>query len=640
MTRTWLYRRLLVILLLWLTAALRLHHSLQLGTQTDEGIHIAAAEQIASNGVKLYGELFENRTPGVHWLLAGAYKLTGPSVYTGRLLSISMAVLTVTALFTAAIQAAPLATYRVRFWGGILAAALFALAPLPLFWARYTMLEHFAAAAAAGSIAALLYGLNHRSPAATFSAGLLASLAVLFKQTELTLIAATAVALLLWLWLERERRATHLLLFWCSGALLIAILFLAVLAWQGVLSPFFVLLSGAERIQPLANLGAKAQTAAHWAIRRPHSLLALAALLLTLRRRTPQLLLLLLWAAAAWSALFLPARLDLTSGGFSHYLIVPAAAISALIGAALAANADLFSDSRYAKYIALTVLVASLLATPGWFQDLSAAINEAEYPQPTFAAERRIGHAASLLAAESEPIVVLSNAVFYHWAQRRPASRFFHYPAYFSESDIGATAAAELTEILANRHVGAHAGAVLISRMHLQERLPPSLLDALWQEWTPVALFPYPYQRDVILFRPRLVAAAAPAQASFDAGIDLISIEYEQLDGDIYLATLVWQAVQPPQLDYTVFVHVLDAQGQLVAQADSVPMAGFRPTSGWHAGELIVDYHWIELPPTANRDELSLSAGLYLPQSGERIPVQIHNHLLASENDAIKLPLE
>jgi hypothetical protein len=543
----------------------------------------------------------------------------------------------VAALFTAAFQAAPLAPPNARFSGGFLAAALFALAPLPLFWARYTMLEHFAAAAAAGSIAALLYGLNHQSPIATLGAGLLGGLAVLFKQTELTLIAATGLALLVWLFLHRDRCTTRLILLWGAGALLLATLFLAVLTWQGVLSPFFEFLSGAERIRPLANLDEKALAAWQWALQRPHSVLALVALLIALRRRTPELLLLVLWAGATAAALFLPSELDLSPGGFSHYVIVPVAAISALIGAAFATNAGIQSI-RYTKFLPLLAVVTSLLTVPGWIQDLSAAVSEAQYPQPSFAEEKRISRAASLLTADadSQPIVVLSNAVFYHWAQRRPASRFFHFPAYFTESAIGDTAAAQLADILANRQ----AGAVLISRMHLQERLPPSLLDVLWQEWTPVALFPYAYQRDVILFQPQVAASGGPAMASFEAGIDLISVESQQLAGDTYLAKLVWQAQQAPDEDYTVFVHVLDAQGQLVTQADSVPVAGFRPTSGWHDGELIVDYHWIELPPTADKSGLWLSAGLYVPQTGARIPVQVHDSALIAENDAIRLRLE
>lgn len=53
----------------------------QLGAQSDEGVHITIAERLAAGDV-LYLELFENRTPGVEWLLALFFKVAGPSVLT------------------------------------------------------------------------------------------------------------------------------------------------------------------------------------------------------------------------------------------------------------------------------------------------------------------------------------------------------------------------------------------------------------------------------------------------------------------------------------------------------------------------------------------------------------------------------
>ena len=44
--------------------------------------------------------------------------------------------------------------------------------------------------------------------------------------------------------------------------------------------------------------------------------------------------------------------------------------------------------------------------------------------------------------------------------------------------------------------------------------------------------------------------------------------------------TLVWQALRPPDADYVVFVHLMDATGKLVAQSDATP-AGDYPTSRW-----------------------------------------------------------
>jgi hypothetical protein len=82
--------------------------------------------------------------------------------------------------------------------------------------------------------------------------------------------------------------------------------------------------------------------------------------------------------------------------------------------------------------------------------------------------------------------------------------------------------------------------------------------------------------------------------------------------------TLYWQATAIPPADYTVFVHLIDSQGNLVAQADSPPAAGAYPTHLWDAGEIIIDDH--PLPDFAP-GRYSLQVGLYRPDTGERLPV-------------------
>ncbi len=81
---------------------------------------------------------------------------------------------------------------------------------------------------------------------------------------------------------------------------------------------------------------------------------------------------------------------------------------------------------------------------------------------------------------------------------------------------------------------------------------------------------------------------------------------------------LFWQAQAIPQGDYTVFVHLLDPDGKLIAQADSPPAAGVYPTSLWDAGEIIADRH--PLPQLAPGHYL-IQVGLYRPETGERLPV-------------------
>ncbi len=110
--------------------------------------------------------------------------------------------------------------------------------------------------------------------------------------------------------------------------------------------------------------------------------------------------------------------------------------------------------------------------------------------------------------------------------------------------------------------------------------------------------------------------------ADYRLGERLMLVGYD-LSAAPAVITLYWQAAEPVALDYTVFVHLLDAQGRQVAQADGPPQSGQYPTSWWAAGETVEDIHWLpaevveNLPPGA----YTLSVGLYNLDSGERLAV-------------------
>ena len=82
--------------------------------------------------------------------------------------------------------------------------------------------------------------------------------------------------------------------------------------------------------------------------------------------------------------------------------------------------------------------------------------------------------------------------------------------------------------------------------------------------------------------------------------------------------TLVWQAAVTPQGAYTVFVHLVDDAGNIVAQSDGPPAAGYA-TDRWLPGEVVVDSHTLR-PQTAGR--YRLLAGMYDPVSGQRLAAQ------------------
>ena len=83
--------------------------------------------------------------------------------------------------------------------------------------------------------------------------------------------------------------------------------------------------------------------------------------------------------------------------------------------------------------------------------------------------------------------------------------------------------------------------------------------------------------------------------------------------------TFEWYAAETLPLDYTVFLHLRDASGRIVAQADGPPLEGWYPTSWWSAGEWVTDRHVFALPAGVPPGSYRLVAGLYDPVTGERL---------------------
>jgi hypothetical protein len=85
---------------------------------------------------------------------------------------------------------------------------------------------------------------------------------------------------------------------------------------------------------------------------------------------------------------------------------------------------------------------------------------------------------------------------------------------------------------------------------------------------------------------------------------------------------LYWQATQPIEQDYTIFVQLLDAQGQWVTGWDRQPLAGHYPTSLWQSGEVVVDEFELPLPEKLPPGDYRLVTGMYDFATGQRLPAK------------------
>ncbi|MCB8979971.1 MAG: hypothetical protein H6657_21380 [Ardenticatenaceae bacterium] len=92
--------------------------------------------------------------------------------------------------------------------------------------------------------------------------------------------------------------------------------------------------------------------------------------------------------------------------------------------------------------------------------------------------------------------------------------------------------------------------------------------------------------------------------------------------GDIVEVTLFWQTAVPLQNRYKVFLHLLDANGNLVSQRDSEPGGGLALTTTWQPGTAVVDNHGLLLPSELPPGSYRLQLGLYdLANPADRLPI-------------------
>ncbi|MGD2205713.1 MAG: glycosyltransferase family 39 protein [Anaerolineae bacterium] len=97
---------------------------------------------------------------------------------------------------------------------------------------------------------------------------------------------------------------------------------------------------------------------------------------------------------------------------------------------------------------------------------------------------------------------------------------------------------------------------------------------------------------------------------------------------------LHWHALETPDKNYHAFVHLLDAEGNIMAQADGPPGSGEYPTRGWLPGEYVTDPHVLQFPPDLPAGAYRLAVGLYDPATGVRLGerVSLDTPVEVSEN--------
>ena len=126
---------------------------------------------------------------------------------------------------------------------------------------------------------------------------------------------------------------------------------------------------------------------------------------------------------------------------------------------------------------------------------------------------------------------------------------------------------------------------------------------------------------------------AVDLNVAFAEGIVLLGYDLiTDIEGEMKLS-LHWLANDQPAADYTVFVHLLDTDGNQIAGGDGPPVYGDYPTGMWRNGDVIIDEHRLVLPADLALGDYQVTVGLYDPLTLSRLA------RLDGEGDAVRWPV-
>jgi hypothetical protein len=121
-----------------------------------------------------------------------------------------------------------------------------------------------------------------------------------------------------------------------------------------------------------------------------------------------------------------------------------------------------------------------------------------------------------------------------------------------------------------------------------------------------------------VSFAPEAGGGATQLPVDFGRVIELLGYQVEQITGGQAVAIKTyWEATGPLPPFLTVFVHLLDQNGSIVAQHDrqSVLADTLQP------GDKFMQLLQIEPPSDLPPGEYRLTLGLYTSDTGQRLPL-------------------
>jgi len=140
----------------------------------------------------------------------------------------------------------------------------------------------------------------------------------------------------------------------------------------------------------------------------------------------------------------------------------------------------------------------------------------------------------------------------------------------------------------------------------------------------PLAYIRPAYAQPTLLTPEEIPATARRFEVAYGGSMRLVAYEMEQTSvrpGEEVGVTLYWQALQPMEQDYSVYVHLFGRGDEPVGQLNTYPGGGNYPTSQWVPGQVIRERVVVPVDedprgPTAAR----LQVGVYELETMENLP--------------------
>jgi hypothetical protein len=601
---------LLVALIVIASIAWRVGNLDAFSLSNDEGAYLMWAWLVHS-GHPLYSETVSVSAPFLITVLDWAFDLGGVGLVTGRVLVLGFLGL---ALFSLA-----WAGKLLHHWlAGLMAALAFGLAPLAFALSRMAVGEVPSLALACLSLASALNYWRRGGESWLAFSGLALSLSLLVKAMN------PLVALpVLWLVVARHWRRQA-----SWSRIVIA---LAVWGLAGLLPIFVCLLvyDPAAMYDQAIAFRFELRAASAWLLadnvaqlrlflEQQWGIVGLALtgfVLLAYRAGWETLLPLGLWLAGnLFSVLF-------HSPLFLHHTIILLPPLALLAGIGLAETALLLQERRWAwSTLGMAGGLAFLLALPGTVQANQTAKG---------AGFGREAQAITFLKQITYPTdnVISDNLLLPFMAKRQTP------PPLGDIAQVAINSGRQTSErlIAISEAYPVEAVASWALRLpHLDKYMDwvanSYLVERVWDD------------HHVIYFGRRVLKDLVPNRIDAQVGDSIALLGYDIVSsqgataGKLYDTednsqtldvTLYWEARNPVEEDYTVFVQLLDSEGQLVTQHDGQPLYGYLPTGGWSPDEVVPDRHRLPLPDGMSPGRYQLIAGMYTLETLERLPVYV-----------------